>query len=193
VATPLAPLIPTLPGLVGTTTAINTSITLPDQVNVGVAWHITPSFLLSVDANWINWKTFDQIQVSYAPSTLATILTNGTSVKTIPYNYHATTTFRIGGEWQFNSQMRFRLGYVFDPTPVNSTDFSNATPDNDRQIFSAGYSYNITPQTTFDFAYAFVQLKDRNQTASSGGLNVVRNGNYSANAHMIAASLNHQL
>ena len=190
--TPLAALIPALPGLVGKTTTGSTSITLPDQVNIGVAWHATPDLLLSVDVDWVNWKTFDEIRIVYAPSTLTTVLTSGKGVKVVPERWKATFAFKVGAEFTINAQSRARAGYVSDPTPINDADFTARIPGNDRHVFSAGYSYDFTPETTVDLAYGYVYFKKRDQTQSTGGLNAVRNGTYKANAHLLGASLSHR-
>jgi len=190
--TPLAPLIPALPGLVGATTTGNTAITLPDQINVGIAWDASPSLLLSLDVDWTNWKTFDKIFIQYAPSTLTTVLTSGTGVKNIPENWKDTVTFRVGAEWKYNPQMRARFGYVFDPTPIRDADFTARIPGNDRHIFSAGYSYDFSPNTTIDLAYAYVYFKTRNQTQSPAITAAVRNGTYKTDVHILSASLSHQ-
>jgi len=98
---------------------------------------------------------------------------------------------RAGAEWKYNPQMRVRFGYVFDPTPIKDVDFTPGIPGNDRHIFSVGYGYDFSPATTVDLAYAFVYFQKRNQTTSTGGTNVVRNGTYKSNAHIITASLTH--
>jgi len=189
--TPLAPLIPALPGLVGATTTGSTSITLPDQISVGVAWNATPEWLFSLDVDWVNWKTFDEIRITYAPSTLTTVLTSGTGVNVVSQKWKDTVAFRVGAEWKYNPQMRARFGYVFDPTPINDVDFTAKIPGNDRHIFSVGYSYDFSPSSTIDLAYAYVYFKTRDQTQSPAGLAAVRNGTYKTDVHILAASVSH--
>ncbi len=188
--TPLAPLIPLLSGLVGVSSSASTSLTLPDQVNVGLAWMPNEEWTLSVDVDWVNWKTFDSIDIVYAPSTLATILSSGTNFKSVPENWKATVAVRIGAEWKYRPDMRARFGYVFDPTPIRDADFSPGIPGNDRHIASIGFGYDVNTKTTIDLAYAFVYFVDRNQTASTGA-NAIRNGEYKSTAHIAMASLSY--
>jgi len=183
---------PLLPSLVGASTTGSTSITLPDQVNVGLAWHATPELLLSLDVDWVNWKTFNEIRILYAPSTLTTVLTKGKGVKSVPENWKATVAVRVGAEWKYNPQMRARFGYVYDPTPIRDADFNPGIPGNDRHIFSIGYGYDFMPNATVDLAYAFVYFQKRHQTASTGGTNIVRNGTYKTNVHILSASLGYR-
>jgi len=168
-------------------TSASTSITFPDIVNVGVSYHVSDALLVSADVDWVNWKTFDKIVVNYAPSALTAAL--GATSSTIPENWKATTAFRLGAEWGFAPKMRARLGYVYDPTPINNVDFSPRLPGNDRQLFNLGFGYDVGAKTTIDLAYSYVLLKDRNQTASAAPF---YNGTYKSDTNIVAASITHQ-
>lgn len=167
-------------------TAATTSITFPDMVNVGLAYRASDSLLLSADVDWVNWKTFDKITINYTPSALTAALT--TTTATIPENWKATTSFRLGLEWDYSTNMRARFGYVFDPSPVNNVDFSPRLPGNDRQLFNVGYGYDVGERTTLDLAYSYVLLNKRNQSASAAAF---YNGTYRSHVHIAAASLTH--
>jgi len=185
----LAAVSPTLPGA---STPGSTSLTLPDQVNVGLAWMPNHDWTLSLDVDWVNWKTFDSIDIVYTPAgLLTTVLTGGTNFKSIPENWKAVVAIRAGAEWKYSPNMRARAGYVYDPTPIKDVDFTPGIPGNNRHIFSIGYGYDMNSKTTVDLAYAFVYFEKRKQTAS-GGTNVIRNGTYKSNAHIFVLSLNHK-
>ena len=177
--------------LAGSKTSGSTKITLPDTVNVGLAWHASDQWLLSADIDWTNWKTFNELRLNYAPSLLSTVLTGGSNVNVIPENWKASFTFRVGAEWRFAERMRARFGYVYDQTPVNDQTFSPDVPDNDTHLLSLGYSYDLSSATRFDLAYTYVHLMRRDQTASTGR-NAVRNGSYKTDAHIVVASLQYR-
>ncbi|HXH71597.1 MAG TPA: outer membrane protein transport protein [Mariprofundaceae bacterium] len=167
-------------------TSASTSVTFPDMVNVGLSYRLSDAWLLSADVDWVNWKTFDKITVNYVPSTLTGAL--GATTSTIPENWKATTSFRLGAEWDFAANMRARVGYVYDPSPINAVDFSPRLPGNDRQLFNIGYGYDLGKKTTIDLAYSYVLLNNRNQTASAAPF---YNGTYKSDVHIVAASLTH--
>jgi len=173
---------------VGARGTASTKVVLPDQVNVGVAYSPNEDWILSVDVDWVNWKTFDNLDFRYAPSVLATVLTGGTNFRTLRENWSATFAIRAGAQWQFAPDMRLRGGYTFDPTPVDDPFFSPAIPDRDRHLFTVGFGYDVNAAMTLDVAYMFVYFVDRNQTASTG-TNAVRNGNYSGSVHLLSGSL----
>ena len=190
-----------LAGIGATVTSATTSVTLPDQVNVGLAIMPTDQLTISADVDWVNWKTYDSIDINYASAAYrgAVSAIQGaigapvTGSTILPQNWKATTAFRLGLEWDYNDQMRARLGYVFDPTPINDADFSPSVPGNDRHIFSVGYGFDLNESATIDLAYAYVYFKDRNQTASPatplGSPNSVKNGVYKSSVHIAMASL----
>jgi len=181
-----------------------TSLTLPDQVNGGIAWMPNETWTFSVDVDWVNWKTFDAIDIQYASATYRAVLAGlqgavgapATGATHLPENWNATVAVRAGVEWKYAPNMRARFGYVFDPTPIEDVDFTPAIPGNDRHIFSVGYGYDFNEKATIDLAYAFVYFQDRNQTASPGTPPVapdsVKNGDYQSNAHIVAASLSYR-
>jgi len=193
-----------LAGIGATVSSATTSVTLPDQVNVGLAIMPTDQLIVSADVDWVNWKTYDSIDIAYGSAAyraavsaiqgaIGAAVTGSTR---LPQNWKATVAFRLGAEWAYNSQMRARLGYVFDPTPINDADFSPSVPGNDRHIFSVGYGFDLSQSTTIDLGYAYVYFKDRNQVASPttppGSPDSVKNGVYEANVHIAMASLNYR-
>jgi len=195
----------TLAALGGTTSTGITKLTFPDQLNVGLAFKVSDTLLLSADVDWVNWKTYDTIDINYGSAAYRTALSalQGlvsapvTGSTHLPQNWKATTAFRIGSEWAYRSDMRFRFGYVYDPTPVTDVDFSPSVPDNDKQVFSLGYGYDLNEHATLDVAYAYVYFKNRDQTASpatpTGSPNTVKNGSYRTNIHILAVSLAYKL
>jgi len=187
----------------GTTSTANTSVTFPDQVNVGLAFAPNDQWMLSADVDWVNWKSFDAINVTYSSAAYRTAVSTlqglvgspVTGSTTIPENWKATVAFRLGAEWKYNDRMRVRFGFIYDPTPINAVDFSPAIPGNDRQLYTIGYGYDLTPATTLDLGYAYVHINNRNQTQSPttppGAPGTVKNGTYKGNAHILMASLNY--
>jgi len=178
-----------------------TSITLPDQVNIGLAYRPGKQWLLSLDVDWVNWKTYEQTVIHYDSASYLAALNSfraalgGAAVTqtTIPNNWKATVALRAGAEWAYAPNMRVRAGYIFDPSPINDVDFSPSIPGNDRHLFTFGYSYAFSNSSILDFAYAFVYIMARNQTASqvgdlSGAPNTVKNGLYESSAHIVALS-----
>lgn len=172
--------------LTATSQTVNNTITvtMPDTLNIGVAFHPADRWTISADADWVNWKKFDQLAFTYTP-TLGGV---GTSL-TVPENWKATWAYRLGAEWAYSDTMRARFGYTYDPSPIKDVDFTPLLPGNDRQAVHLGYGVDLSDQATIDLAYIYVWLSDRNQTASLAPSNFVRNGTYKSSIHLFGASL----
>ncbi|MDQ6959730.1 MAG: outer membrane protein transport protein [Mariprofundaceae bacterium] len=162
------------------------SVKLPEMVNGGIAFHPTDTLTISAEADWTNWSKFDQLAFNYSP---ALALVGATSVT--PEEWHPTVAAKVGIEWEANDDLRLRLGYNFDPSPVNAKNFTPALNLEDRHIFAVGAGYDFTKALTIDVAYMFVKQKDINQTLSTGS-KAIRNGHYESNAHLAGLSVNYK-
>jgi len=179
------------PALVGAKATGNTRMVLPDNANIGFAWRPDDAWLISVEADWTNWSKFKEIRINYGPSSplaKSKLLTRGTGTHVLTQNWKDTVTLRAGVEWRFNPHMRVRMGYAFDPTPVNDVNFAPSTPDNNSHIFSLGYGMDFGKSTTLDLSYSYVYIRNRDQRASVGN-DAIRNGIYKTNAQVVATSL----
>jgi len=178
-----------------------TSIKLPDTVNGGIAFHPTDTLTISAEADWTNWAKFDQLAFNYSsPLSIPTTPVAGPITSAVdPEEWHPTVAAKVGVEWKANDDLRLRLGYNFDPSPVNPKNFSPAIPVEDRHIFSVGAGYDFTKAFTMDVAYMYVRQKDINQTASTGPAALapaspqsIRNGRYESSAHLFGLSANYK-
>ncbi len=179
----------------GNTTAV-TSFKLPDMVNIGAAFHPTDTLTLSLDIDWTNWGKYDQVALNYAsPITIPTgipalPLTKVRSI-VVQKQWHATIAPKIGLSWQMNHDVQLRLGYSFDPSPVNDLYAGPDLPVNDQHNFSVGLGYQVSKQVSLDVAYMYTRQVGLNQTAPVGA-DALGNGHYSARAHLFGAAVNYQ-
>ncbi|MFC1542478.1 OmpP1/FadL family transporter [Pseudomonadota bacterium] len=167
-----------------TTSANSITVTMPDMLSIGVAFHPTDRWTVSADADWVNWKKFKELAFTYTPALAGGALPSLTA----PENWKATWAFRLGAEWAYSDTMRARIGYTYDPTPISDVEFTPLLPGNDRQALHLGYGVDLSDQATLDLAYIYVLVATRNQTVSTG-TNIVRNGTYKSDVHLLGASL----
>jgi len=172
--------LPALPP--GFSTSGSTTIKFPDMFNFGISYRVDPRLLLSLDIDWVNWATYKTLLIQQpalgAAGTLSVI-----------NNWRDVVDFRVGAEWSIDDTMRLRLGYVYDPTPIDPVYFTPRIPGNKRQLFNVGFGYDFNQATTVDLAYSYVAISERIQSASKA---VFYNGKYKANAHVLAASVTHR-
>lgn len=171
-------------GLQGIGANASTSFTLPDFVSAGLSYRLSDQWLVSVQADWTNWKTFDQILINYQPSMLN--IATGSST-TVPENWKATTAIRLGAQWDYSKTMRARFGYTYDPTPINEVDFSPRLPGADRQLVTLGYGVDVSDSVTLDFAYEYLWLS---ATIGAAGKPVYQ-GRYKTTGHLFGVTMNY--
>jgi len=176
----------------GGAASATTSFKLPDMVNIGIAFHPTASLTISMDADWTNWGKYDQIVLNYSsPITIPTGLpvppVIGVRSIVLQKQWHATISPKIGLSWRMNKAIAFRLGYSFDPSPVNDTYASPDLPINDQHNFTVGFSMQLTPQFAYDLAYLYAMQTTLHQTAPTGA-DALGNGTYKGRAHLFGIS-----
>ena len=172
-------------GLSGVGANVKTSLTLPDLLTGAVSFKPKDDWLISFQADWINWKKFNQIVLKYDPSLLN--LATGSST-TIPEQWKATITYRVGMAWDYSEHTQLRVGYTYDPTPTNSKDLTPRLPGADRQLVSFGYGTQLSDQLSVDMAYAYVWLNNRTLGAPA---KAIYQGLYKSSVHIVSLGMDY--
>ncbi|MFW6199721.1 MAG: OmpP1/FadL family transporter, partial [Gemmatimonadota bacterium] len=83
--------------------SVSTSITMPDQVVVGVAYRPTDRLLLEADWQWVNWEDFDRLVIEFenAPEEVRV------------EEFENTGGIRLGAEYDLREDIALRGGYTF--------------------------------------------------------------------------------
>lgn len=115
---------------------IKTSITLPQQATAGAAFRFMPDLEVEANVIWTNWSQFKTLNID-VPASMGT----GTMTISNPENYQDTTSFRVGAEYRLpNLGAAVRAGYIYDPTPIPTTNLTAQLPDIDRHDLTVGGS-----------------------------------------------------
>jgi len=158
-----------------------TSMTFPDQVSLGVAYRPLANLQFSLDVDWVNWQTFDVLAFG-GPTPPSPLIMN--------FNWDSTFSYRVGADWEYRPDTRVRLGYGFDPTPVNDVNYSPAVPDSDRHLVSIGLGHDLFDALILDLAYEFIFLVEHDQLNS--GLATI-NGTYQSNKlHVLSGAVSYR-
>jgi len=179
----------------GGSVSATTSFKLPDMLNIGIAFHPTTSLTISMDADWTNWGKYDQVALNYnSPITIPTGIPApaviGVRSAVIQKQWHATISPKIGLSWQVNTATTLRMGYSFDPSPVNDTFAAPDLPINDQHNFAVGFSMQLSPHFVYDLAYMYTLQPTLHQTAPTGA-DALGNGSYKGRAHLFGFNGNY--
>jgi long-chain fatty acid transport protein len=130
---------------------VATSITFPATLNTGVGIGLPADFLLSLEADWTKWSSFDALNIRFPDGAAPEI--------DRPTNWKDSWAYRAGLEKKFGN-WAVRVGYYFDNTPQPEKDVGPILADNDRNVYTVGFGYN-TPEWGVDLGGAYIKFKDR--------------------------------
>jgi long-chain fatty acid transport protein len=157
---------------------IDTSITLPQSVNVGVVASPVPELELEVDLNWRGWSSYDKLQVE---------LPDGSALREAK-DWHNSFTLRVGGEYTFAERWSVRAGAVWDQAPVPSNRLDFQVPDVDRVDVALGFGARVTEQVSVDLGAIYVLPQERS-TSMGDPLEPPTKGRFDVNVIVIALSV----
>jgi long-chain fatty acid transport protein len=104
-----------------------------------------------------------------------------------PRLYHNTSQYRLGAEYNVEkvNGLTVRGGITYDQNPIPDKTLDPILPDADRWDFSCGFSYQVTPQVSFDAFYMFIRAKERKIDTPENPLE----GYYNTKANLFGAAL----
>jgi long-chain fatty acid transport protein len=105
----------------------------------------------SVQVNF--WDSFNQLSV-FMPQAFATN-------STIQTHWKNTWLGAIGADYRINTHWTVRGGFAYDETPTSDTYRDPRIPDSDRFWLSAGASYRLNKNLSFDGVYTHIFMKNQ--------------------------------
>lgn len=129
----------------------NTSISMPAQLVLGLAWKPVDRATLLVDFQYTDWTVFD---------TLAINLDNlGTT--SIPENYRRAYTYRFGGEYLIAPPTTLRAGFYFHDGAAPPETVTPNLPEGNRSSVTIGIGHRFGGGLGIDASYQFINQGDR--------------------------------
>lgn len=155
------------PGIVPVLQAVNsaatTSITLPDDLAVGIYHQMTPRLALVGSVQWTDWSLLNTINITP---------TNGTPGTVIQERWRNTWLVAAGANYQLTNKLMLQGGAAYDESPVDDNNRSVRVPDADHYDLGAGVQYQLLPAARLELGYLHVFSHGGNinnsATASAG-------------------------
>ncbi|HWK88799.1 MAG TPA: outer membrane protein transport protein [Longimicrobium sp.] len=163
---------------------ISTSLTLPAQAVVGVAFQLLPNLRLQGDYQWTGWDSFDQADVNFE---------NETAVdQTLVLDYQNTDTWRLGAEFKPVPALALRAGFIYNTAAEKDFSVSPLLPEAERNYYSVGAGYRLGNGLGFDVGYQHIDQSDRRGRVAArrpdmtqAELEALNVGVYSGDAHVL--------
>jgi long-chain fatty acid transport protein len=128
----------------------STTLNLPGSINFGVGYDVTEKLKLAVEVNYVMWSVYDSLIFDFKTNTSSLEDSHN------PRLYENTLAFRIGAEYELNDMFTPRLGFYYDPSPIQDDYFSPETPNMDNLGFTAGLSYMPTERLSIDVSFLYI-------------------------------------
>ncbi len=161
-------------------------VELPDTLSLGMAWDVTPTVNLALEASRTGWSSFKELRVTFD---------SGQADSVTEENWRDTWYYALGATWKLSESLALRAGVATDQGAVEEAYRTPRIPDGDRTWLSAGLGYRISDRVTFDVAYTHILVKDGKlalQAGTAGNPDFFRGnlaGTYQNKIDILAASL----
>lgn len=104
-------------------------------------------FAVHYSVQYIGWAAFDKITFE------------NSLIDESDYKWKNAFHYSIGGTYYVNDTWTLRAGYMYDESAQDEVT-SISVPDSDRQWFSTGVGYQLSPKATVDFGFTYLLGKD---------------------------------
>ena len=131
--------------------AIRSTLTLPDELTIGVQQKITDKLSLSAGFEWTHWRLFKSFPVTSAAS--------GATITSLGFRYRDGWFASVGGAYQWNDALTLRAGLGYEKSPIPDAVRGVRLTDNDRVWTSIGAGYKVNSKLSFDVSYAHAFVK----------------------------------
>jgi len=141
--------------------AATTSLDLPGQTMLGMAW-TGERVDLEVGAYYTQWNYFKSLDVETG---------NPLSDINLAENWQGTWSWRLGAAFRLGKEMKneLRVGAVFDETPVPVQYLRPSIPDADRSGYTLGYGY-LSKKWGIDIYAMYLDFNDVTAVGSETGV-----------------------
>jgi long-chain fatty acid transport protein len=127
------------------------AIEFPASANLGAAIHLPGDFTVSLDADWTEWSSFDELLIDFANATIPDL--------DRPNLWEDSWAYRAGLQKKFGS-LAVRAGYYFDESPQPLADVGPILADADRNAYTIGLGYD-TDHWGVDISDIYIKFKQR--------------------------------
>jgi long-chain fatty acid transport protein len=158
--------------------AVSTSITMPPQGSLGFAYKMNNAWSFMADYQYVVWGWFSDINITFANA--------GTPPLALHPSNKDTHGFRFGTEYQYNSKVQLRGGYLYHTAASPAQFVTPLLPEGARNEFTIGAGIALNPHWHADLAYQYIKQNDRRGTVNLAAGNT---GLYQFSAHLFAAGV----
>ncbi len=134
-------------------TKATTSIVMPNQASIGVAWRAGEAVTLMADYQTVQWRWFEQLELDFANPAAPDL--------TLREDYGNTHAFRFGAQWVRSEKLTLRGGYLYHTAAAPPQTVTPLLPEGARNEWTLGLGWRLTPKLQADLGYQYIRQNDR--------------------------------
>lgn len=126
--------------------------TLPETIYAGLYKEFASKWGLSLGVRWTRWNRLQEIAIETESPLVAD--------NVLELNWNNTVSANIGIDYYYSDKWTFRAGYMFDESPTTTEFRTPRIPDEDRNWFAVGASYQYNDHLQIDAGYTYIIVDD---------------------------------
>ena len=133
--------------------AAQVDIRTPETLSLNAFRQFNDKWAGMADVTWTRNSRMDNIDIVFVGT--------GEGDEVIRQQWKNTVRVALGANYKLNDQVTLRGGIAHDEAPVRSAELRHAAlPDADRLQLSFGANWKLTPASSLDLAYSYLDFKD---------------------------------
>lgn len=133
-------------------TTFDSSLPLPAELTLGLAYQFHEKWLFAFDFNRTYWDVYNSLDIDFADPAIPDSFNRR--------NYKNSSIYRFGLQFDATSKFTLRAGYYFDESPVQEGFFAPETPRNDSNGYTAGLTFNLSDRFQIDASFLYLRFKE---------------------------------
>jgi len=157
---------------------VSTAIDMPPQATLGFSYKVSDAWTFGADYQYVVWGWFNEVDIDFANA--------GTPDIALHPSNKDTHGFRFGTEYQYNSKVQFRGGYLHHSGASPAQFVTPLLPEAARNEFTIGAGIELSQHLHADLAYQYIRQNDKRGTVNLAAGNT---GLYNFSAHLFGAGI----
>lgn len=123
-------------------------LTTPAVTSLAVGYDVTDRLTMTATYAETGWESVQQVLIDF----------DNPDVNAVEdFSWDTTRFMAIGGEYTLNDAWTLRAGYAFDETPTTLDTRTPRLPDEDRQWYAIGATWQYNPRLAVSFGYTRIE------------------------------------
>lgn len=155
------------------------ALTTPSVDIVSFQYDFTDSFRLMADYQKTDWHSLRSINIDFANAFQPNSVED--------FSWRDSEMVALGGEWDMSDSFTLRGGLTLDETPTHDDTRTPRLPDEDRRLYSIGFTWNVSDAFSVDAAYQRIEI-DESKIDAHTSLGTVLSGEFDGHADLYGVS-----